>query len=124
MTRRVVAGAALAGALLAACGGGSDDAGKVCVSEAGTTACLVEESGGVSVEAEGFQPGSELGVAGLDPAAVDQVGKVVRIGGNGKPEGKLGYVGSGGQIPDLVVTVQGTSRSGTPVLLNVHRPAS
>ena len=48
----------------------------------------------------------------------------MKIGGNGRLEGRLGYVGSGGQIPDLVVTVQGTSRSGTPVLLTVHRPAS
>lgn len=123
MRQSVVAGAVLAGCLAAACGGGSE-AGKVCVSEAGSTACLVEGSGGVSVEAEGFQPGSELGVAGLDPAAADQVGKVVKVGGNGRLEGRLGYVGSGGQIPDLVVTVQGTSRSGTPVLLTVHRPAS
>ena len=61
MKPRVLAGAVLAGALLVSCGGGSDEAGKVCVSEAGSTACLVEGSGGVSVEAEGFQPGSELG---------------------------------------------------------------
>lgn len=124
MKRIVIAGAVLAGGLLAACGGESGGGRKVCVSEAGTTACLVEGSGGVSVEAEGFQPGSELGIAGLDPTAADQLGKVVKIGGNGRPEGKLGYVGTGDQVPDLVVTVQGTSRSGTPVLLTVHRPAS
>lgn len=127
MKCRAVVGAVLAAVALVGCGG-SDDArdGSACASEAGATACLVGGSGGraLNLEAEGFQPGSELGVAGLDPTAQDQVGRVVKIGGNGKPEDKLGYSGSGGQIPDMVVTVQGTSRSGTPVLLIVRQPAS
>ena len=111
--------------LLSACGGG-DEAQRVCASDAGSTACLVDRSGGriVRLEAEGFQPGSELGVTGLDPGAAEQIGKVAKVGDNGKPEGVIGYVGSGGQIPEMVVTVQGTSRSGTPVILTVRRPAS
>lgn len=116
----------LAGVLVTGCGGGGDDAKKVCATDAGSTACLVDGSGGrsVSLEAEGFQPGSEVGVAGLDPGG-DQIGRVGRIGGNGKLEDEIGYVlgPSGGQIPEIVVTVQGTSRSGTPVLLTLRRPA-
>ena len=126
--RKVLLGAALlAAVLLPACGGGDADAagsGKVCVSEGGATACLVDRSGGkVELEAEGFRPGSELGVAGLDPAAVDQVGAVAKVGGNGRLEGKLGSPG-GGQVPEMVVTVQGTARDGSPVLLSLRRPAS
>lgn len=118
--------AGLAAVLLAGCGGdGGDAEGRVCASEGGSTACLVEKSGGnVELEAEGFQPGSELGVAGLDPAAADQIGRVGKVGDNGKLSDKLGYLGAGGQIPEMVVTVQGTRRDGTPVLLTVRRPAS
>ncbi len=125
MNRRTVAAPVLlAGVLVAGCGGG-DEAARVCATDAGTTACLVDGSGGRSVklEAEGFRPDSEIGVAGLDPDG-DQIGKVGRIGGNGKLEDDMGYEGpSGGQVPEIVVTVQGTSRSGTPVLLTVRRPA-
>lgn len=125
MRRRTVAVLVLlAGVLVAGCGGG-DDAARVCATDAGTTACLVDGSGGRSVklEAEGFQPGSELGVAGLNPDG-DQIGKVGRIGGNGKLEDDIGYEGpSGAQVPEIVVTVQGTSRTGTPVLLTLRRPA-
>jgi len=120
--------AALAALLLAGCGNDDGDAtgsGKVCVSEGGSTACLVDRSGGkVELEAEGFQPGSELGVAGLDPAAADQVGRVGKVGDNGKLSDKLGYPGAGGQIPEMVVTIQGTRRDGTPTLITVRRPAS
>lgn len=125
MRRRTVAVLVLvAGVLVAGCGGGEDTA-RVCATDAGTTACLVDGSGGRSVklEVEGFQPGSELGVAGLNPDG-DQIGKVGRIGGNGKLEDDIGYEGpSGAQVPEIVVTVQGTSRSGTPVLLTLRRPA-
>jgi len=115
----------LAAALLAGCGNDDGDASdRVCVSEGGSTACLVERSGGkVELEVEGFQPGSELGVAGLDPAAADQVGMVGKVSGNGRLAGKLGYAG-GGQVPEMVVTVQGTARDGSPVLLTLRRPAS
>ena len=121
--------AVLAAVLLAGCGGGDGDGdakGKVCASEGGTTACLVDKSGGkvVELEAEGFQPGSELGVAGLDPGAADQIGRVGKVGDNGKLSDKLGYLGGGGQIPEMVVTVQGTGRDGSPVLLTLRRPAS
>ena len=111
--------------LLSACGGG-DEAQRVCASDAGSTACLVDRSDGriVRLEAEGFQPGSELGVTGLDPGAPDQIGKVAKVGRNGEPEDTFDYRGSGGQIPEMVVTVQGTSRSGAPVLLTLRRPAS
>ncbi len=122
MTRRaVVVPALLTGALLSACSG--DEAAKVCATDAGTTACLVDGSGGetVKLEVEGFQPRSEIGIAGLKPG--DELGRVGKIGGNGKLEDDVAYEGPAGQIPELVVTVQGTSRSGTPVLLTVRRPA-
>jgi len=126
--RKVLLGAVLlAAVLLSACGGDVDAAGsgKVCVTEGGSTACLVDRSGGkVELEAEGFQPGSELGVAGLDPVAADQIGTVGKVGGNGRLEGKLGYPGGGGQVPEMVVTVQGSARDGSPVLLTLRRPAS
>lgn len=124
MRRAAPTGAVLTAILIAGCGGGGGgDAGKVCASDGGSTACLVDGSGAtVRVEAEGFQPGSEVGVAGLNPSAADQIGKVGRIGDNGKLKDKLAYEGPGGQIPELVVTVQGTSRSGAPVLLTLRRP--
>ena len=122
---RILTAAVAATLLLAACGGDDGDASdKVCASEGGSTACLVDRSGSVEVEAEGFQPGSELGVAGLDPAAADQIGKVGKVGDNGKLSDKLGYPGGGGQIPEMVVTVQGTSREGAPVQITLRRPAS
>ncbi len=116
----------LAAALLAGCGNDDGDTSdRVCASEGGSTACLVDRSGGkVELEAEGFQPGSELGVAGLDPAAADQVGRVGKVGDNGKLSDKLGYPGAGGQVPEMVVTIQGTRRDGTPTLITVRRPAS
>ena len=122
---RLGAGAVVvAGALLLAGCGGGEDADRVCASDGGSTACLVDRSGGVRLEAEGFQPGSELGVTGLDPGAPDQIGKVAKVGRNGEPEDTFDYRGSGGQIAEMVVTVQGTSRSGAPVLLTLRRPAS
>ena len=129
MRPAVLSAAVLAAVLAAGCGGDDEEgagSGRVCASDAGSTACLVDRSGGriVRLEAEGFQPGSELGVSGLDAGAADQIGRVAKIGGNGKLEDEVGYVGSGGQIPEMVVTVQGTSRSGTPVLLTLRRPAS
>ncbi len=118
-----VSAAVLSAALAAGCGGG-DEAQRVCTAEGGSSACLVDRSGGkVDLEVEGFQPGSEVAVAGLDPNG-DQIGKLGKVGGNGRLEDELRYAGSGGQIPEMVVTVQGTSRSGTPVLLTVRRPAS
>lgn len=123
--RAVAVPVLLAGVLGGGCGGG-DAADRVCATDAGTTACLVDGSGGrsVSLQAEGFQPDSEIGVAGLNPGG-DEIGRVGRIGGNGKLEDEMGYDGpSGGQVPEMVVTVQGTSRSGTPVLLTLRRPAS
>ncbi len=125
--RKALCAVGLAAVLLSACGGDDDatGSGKVCVSEGGSSACLVDRSGGkVELEAEGFQPGSELGVAGLDPAAADQIGRVGKVGDNGKLSDKLGYPGAGGQIPEMVVTVQGTRRDGAPILITVRRPAS
>ena len=117
-----VSAAVLSAALVAGCGG--DEAQRVCASEGGSSACLVDRSGGtVDLEVEGFQPGSEVAVAGLDPNG-DQIGKVGKVGGNGRLEDELRYAGSGGPIPEMVVTVQGTTRSGTPVLLTVRRSAS
>jgi len=114
--------AVLLGALAAGCGGG-DEANRVCASEGEARACLVEGSGArVELEAEGFQPGSEVGIGGVNPGD-DQIGKVGRIGNDGKLEDEVVYDGSGGQVPEMVVTVQGTSRSGQPVLLTLHRPA-
>ena len=127
MRATILPAAVLVVALAASgCGGGDDESAgdRICASEAGTSACLVERSGGVALEAEGFQPGSELGVAGLDPTASDQIGKVGKVGGNGRLEDDLRYSGTGGQVPEMVVTVQGTSKSGSPVLLTLRRPAS
>ncbi len=121
MRRRALSGVLLAGVLVGGCGGGDDDA-RVCASDAGSTACLVDASGAVRLEAEGFQPGSEVAVAGLDPGAEGEIGRVGRIGDNGKLQDRIVHEGSG-QIPEMVVTVQGTSRSGAPVLLTVRRPA-
>jgi hypothetical protein len=121
VSRRALRGALLVGVLVGGCGG--DDDARVCASEAGSTACLVDGSGAtVRLEAEGFQPGSEVAVAGLNPGAEGQIGKVGTIGGNGKLQDRIVHEGSG-QIPEMVVTVQGTSRSGAPVLLTVRRPA-
>ncbi len=123
MRGRATAGVVLLSVVLAGCGGG-DDADKVCASDGDSTACLVDGSGQtVRLEAEGFQPGSEVGIAGLNPGAADQLGTVGRIGDNGKLKDKVAYGGSGTQIPELVVTVQGTSRSGAPVQLTLRRPA-
>jgi len=121
-----VSAAVVAAVLATGCGGDDGSgSGRVCASESDSRACLVDRSGGaVALEVEGFQPGSEVAVSGLDPANADQTGKVAKVGRNGKLEGRLGYVGGGGQIPEMVVSVQGTSRSGTPVLLTVRRPAS
>lgn len=118
-----MAAVVVAGAVAVACGGGGDEA-RVCATDAGSTACLVDGSGGetVRLEAEGFQPRSEIGIAGLKPGD-GELGEVGKIGGNGELEDEIAYEGPAGQIPELVVTVQGTSRSGTPVLLTLRRPA-
>ncbi len=121
MTRLTLAGAVLAGAVLAA-GCGGDDEARVCASEGGASACLVDGSGNsVRLEAGGFQPGSELRIGGL--AGEDQVGKVVNVSDQGEPEDQIGYVHPSGPLPELVVTVEGTSRSGAPVLLTLTRRA-
>ena len=124
MKAGTLSAALLATAVLAGCGGDDGGSDRVCASDAGSTACLVDRSGGkVDLEVEGFRPGSEVGVTGLDPSA--QVGTVAKVGGNGKLDDQLGYSApGGGQMPEMVVTVQGTSRSGAPVLLTLLRPAS
>lgn len=122
MRLSALGGVLLAGVLISGCGGG-DEANRVCASDGAASACLVEGSGAsVELEAEGFEPGSELGIGGVNDGD-DQIGKVGKIGRDGKLEDEVVYDGSGDRTPEMVVTVQGTSRTGEPVLLTLHRPA-